>query len=81
MPSNAVRLANLRDACRSGAARMVRLSAGLSLNEVGQEVGASISTVYRWENGERAPRGNAALRYAKLLEELTERQKPRRRSA
>jgi transcriptional regulator with XRE-family HTH domain len=58
---------------------MVRLSAGLSLSEVGEEVGASVSTVFRWENGERAPRGEAALRYGDLLEALAERRHPRRR--
>jgi transcriptional regulator with XRE-family HTH domain len=79
MASNLVRLANVRDACRSGAARMIRISAGLSLSEVSREVGAAISTIYRWETGERIPRGKAAIRYARLLEELAERQQPRRR--
>jgi hypothetical protein len=28
-------------------------------------------TIYRWENGQRRPHGEAALRYLTLLEELS----------
>ncbi len=77
--TNLIQLANAREACRNGTARLLRLNAGLSLPEVSREVGASLSTVWRWENGERVPRGAAAVRYARLLEELTERQRPRKR--
>jgi transcriptional regulator with XRE-family HTH domain len=78
-PSELVRLANTRDACRSGAARLIRLASGLTLEEVGREIGVSVSTVFRWENGERVPRGEAAARYARLLAALADREKPRRR--
>jgi transcriptional regulator with XRE-family HTH domain len=77
--TNAVLLANARDACKSGAARMIRLSAGLTLEEVGREVGAAVSTVWRWENGERRPVGPPALRYARMLNDLVARHEPRRR--
>ena len=73
-----VRLANVRAATHAGAARSLRLAAGLSLREVAANVGVGVSTVYRWENGERRPRGEAAIRYGELLEVLAER--PRRRT-
>jgi transcriptional regulator with XRE-family HTH domain len=60
---------------------MIRLSADLTLEEIGREVGVAVSTVYRWENDERVPRGKPALRYARLLEELAKRQRPRSRKA
>ncbi len=55
---------------QSGAARAVRESAGLSLEEVAAAVGVTGSAVGRWERGERIPRGPRALIYARLLERL-----------
>lgn len=75
-----IRLADTRAAAAAGAARSLRLAAGLSLGEVARELGVSVSCVFRWETGERRPRGDAALRYGELLERLAERQRPRRRA-
>lgn len=63
-------LASVRGLSRSGAARSIRLAAGLSLPEVAEACGVAACTVYRWERGQRAPRGEPALRYAALLGSL-----------
>jgi transcriptional regulator with XRE-family HTH domain len=69
-----VKVATARDACRNGAGRALRLSAGLSLREVAEEVGAGDpSTVLRWEKGQRRPRGVMAERYGDLLDRLASR--------
>lgn len=65
-----VELSRIRSLARSGSARTVRLAAGLSLAEIAATVGVTSSAVFRWENGERAPHGDAALRYGELLEAL-----------
>jgi hypothetical protein len=71
---NLVKVAAARDACRNGAARALRLSAGLSLREVAEEIGAGDpTTVYRWEQGQRRPRADMAERYADLLDRLARR--------
>jgi DNA-binding transcriptional regulator YiaG len=75
-------LARIRALVRTGAARPIRLHAGLSLREVTRSVGVSPGTILRWENGERVPHGDAALTYGRLLHALTDQQRsPRRRSA
>jgi len=55
---------------RSGAARSVRLAAGLSLGEVARAISVSTTTVLRWEHAQRQPRGEPALRYWELLQQL-----------
>jgi transcriptional regulator with XRE-family HTH domain len=68
-----------RSAASSGAARGLRVGAGLSLREVADDLGVSVSTVFRWENGERRPSGELAERYGELLAALADRHKPKRR--
>jgi hypothetical protein len=69
-----LKVAAARDACSSGAARALRLSARLSLAEVANEIGAGDpTTVWRWETGQRRPRGALAERYADLLDLLATR--------
>ena len=65
-----VELIKVRAAARSGAAKDARLAAGLSLTEVAAAVGVTPAAVFRWEKGDRVPRGEAALRYARLLNRL-----------
>ena len=65
-----VKLATVRAAARSGASRDVRMAAGLSLREVAEAIGVGVSTIHRWEAGDRRPHGAAALRYADLISEL-----------
>lgn len=68
-----VSLARARDLARSGAARSIRLAAGLSLGEVGRALGCPASTILRWERGDRLPRGDLAIRWAELLQALINR--------
>jgi DNA-binding transcriptional regulator YiaG len=63
-------LARVRALCSSGAARSIRVAAGMSLGELGRGLGVSPSTVLRWERGDRRPRGDAGLRYGALLDQL-----------
>jgi transcriptional regulator with XRE-family HTH domain len=66
-----VTMTRLRQRVRSGAAKAIRLSAGLSLPEVAAAAGVKPNTVWRWEQSQRLPRASAeALRYAALLDSL-----------
>jgi DNA-binding transcriptional regulator YiaG len=67
----AERLTHLRELTQSGEARAIRERARLALSDIGQSIGADPSAVGRWERGERLPRGDVALRYARLLERLS----------
>ena len=68
--TDVVELATIRRIARNGEARLIRETAGLSPAEVAEAIGASPLTVRRWERGDRAPRGDAGLRYARLLRDL-----------
>ena len=70
MTTDVSRLAAVRALAASGAARSIRRGAGLSLSEVADQIEVSTSTVFRWERCQRKPRGEAALRYGSLLDEL-----------
>lgn len=65
-----VLLTRARRLARSGEAQALRLAAGLSLREVADAVGISHSNLWRWEAGQRAPRGAAAIAWAQLLDQL-----------
>jgi DNA-binding transcriptional regulator YiaG len=67
----AVRLTRIRRLVASGAARAIRESAGLSLDEASASANVNRITIHRWERGQRKPHGEAALRYLTLLEELS----------
>jgi transcriptional regulator with XRE-family HTH domain len=71
--ADVLRLVRLREDIATGAAKRRRLDAGLSNSEVGAVVGVDQSTVSRWENGTRTPRGAAAVKYARFLETLEQR--------
>lgn len=70
---NLIELVNVRDLTRTGAARSIRIGAGLSLEELARDIGVSASTVHRWENGERVPHGEAAIAYGRCLTGLAAR--------
>jgi DNA-binding XRE family transcriptional regulator len=40
------------------------------LIEVAKSVGVTHPTIYRWECGQRRPTGDAAIRYAALIESI-----------
>jgi DNA-binding transcriptional regulator YiaG len=63
-------LAAVRKLARTGKARRIRLRADVSLREIAAPLGVSPVTVFRWETGERSPRGEKALAYAELLHRL-----------
>ncbi len=66
----ALRLAAVRELAETGRLRERRLRSRLSLAEVAEAVGTTAATVSRWERGLRKPRGEAAIRYLDLLEQL-----------
>jgi transcriptional regulator with XRE-family HTH domain len=69
--SKTTRIARLNRLCQTGEARDIRIRAGVSLAMVAEEAGTPYAgTVSRWENGKRAPKGEAALRYLTVLDEL-----------
>lgn len=59
-----------RSLAANGLGRAIRLAADASLSEVGEAVGVSGPTISRWENGKRRPRGDRAVRYAQVLDQL-----------
>jgi DNA-binding transcriptional regulator YiaG len=63
-------LVEARQLAASGAGRMIREAAGLSVAELGRAIGADASTVWRWENGERTPTDVRAVAYRDFLVEL-----------
>jgi DNA-binding transcriptional regulator YiaG len=71
-PSKAdlLRLAAVRRKAASGEARALRIANDLILREVGEYCGVSADTIRGWEIGRCVPRGLAALRYERLLEDL-----------
>jgi DNA-binding transcriptional regulator YiaG len=63
-------LAKVRRLTRNGQAKAIRKNSDLSQGEIARLVGVSPAAVSRWEAGVRAPQGEAALVYARVLEEL-----------
>jgi DNA-binding transcriptional regulator YiaG len=55
---------------RPALARAVRTEAQLSQAELAAAIDVNGSTISRWENGNRQPRGSAAVRYQDLLSRL-----------
>lgn len=53
-----------------GVARAIREAADVSRVRLGAELGVGELAVYRWETGQRSPRGSTRLAYARLLREL-----------
>jgi transcriptional regulator with XRE-family HTH domain len=66
------RIAWVRSMIQSGAALAIRKAARVSMPEMAEAIGCSVSTLWRWEAGDRQPRGKLALRYAGVLESLQE---------
>jgi transcriptional regulator with XRE-family HTH domain len=65
------RIARLNRLCQTGEAREIRIRAGVSLALVAEDAGTPYpGNVSRWENAKRLPKGEAALRYLEVLDEL-----------
>lgn len=50
--------------------RRIREVAGVSLREMAEELGVSVTAVWHWENGQDGPSVENASRYRALLEQL-----------
>lgn len=57
----------LRELAESGRAREIRIARHVGLRELARAIEASPSAVSRWETGRNAPRGTAALKWARFL--------------
>lgn len=68
--NDAEQVAWLRAAMRSGKARRIRVEHHLHQAEASRAVGGRPNLVHRWETGARSPRGEMAVRYARLLRRL-----------
>lgn len=66
-------LIRVRRLAKTGAARVIREEAGLSLGELATTVHVHKTGIFRWEHGLRRPRGDAARRYLEVLDDLVER--------
>jgi DNA-binding transcriptional regulator YiaG len=73
-----IALAEARVRAGNGDLEAIRRRVKLSQDAIGRAVGVSRVAVCRWENGERAPSGEPAVRLAKLLRELETVVAPRR---
>ena len=62
-----------RALAESGAARSIRIAARLSLAEMASLVQIAPSTLSRYERSQRSPRAEQAVRYGRVLAELTSR--------
>jgi DNA-binding transcriptional regulator YiaG len=68
--SGAVTVARVRSQLQSGEARAIREQAGLSQQEIARSLGVHELSVNAWETGRKVPRYDAALAYARLLDQL-----------
>jgi DNA-binding transcriptional regulator YiaG len=62
-----VDLMDARDAARSGRGARIRRAASLSQGDLARACGVDVSTISRWESGERRPSGDAGRAYARVL--------------
>lgn len=69
-PDDLLVLSRLRAMAKAGTAKAVRTAAGLSTAEMARAAHISERSIYRWERGHTVPHGPAALRYARLLDQL-----------
>ncbi len=63
-------LSRARALAESGQARLIREGARVSLSELARSIRVDVSTLSRWERGERVPRSLRALEWAKAVEGL-----------
>lgn len=50
--------------------RQIREDARVEVTRIASEVGVSRQTISLWESGRRRPRGQAGLKYARILADL-----------
>jgi DNA-binding transcriptional regulator YiaG len=66
----ALRTVEARQLAASGAGRMIREAAGLSLAEVGRAIGVDRTAVFYWETGAKRPGGDNAVRYLDFMTQV-----------
>jgi transcriptional regulator with XRE-family HTH domain len=66
----ALQIAKGRRYSQTGEGKALRLQAGLALQHIAEGVGVGVTTVWRWEQGRNTPCGDAAARWADLLDAL-----------
>ena len=66
-----VQVMEARQFAASGAGRMIRQTARLSLAQVAKALDVNASTVFRWEAGDQVPNGERAIAYHKLMRRLS----------
>ena len=69
-PKDLLLVAQARRHASTGTGRALREKSGLSLRETATALDVSVAGLWRWENGERTPRGDAAVRWARFLADL-----------
>lgn len=69
-PKDLLLVAQARQYAVTGRGRDLRIAQGLSLRETATAIDVSAAGLWRWERGERVPRGAAAVRWAQLLRQL-----------
>lgn len=67
-----LKVARARRIARSGEAKRIRRDAGVSARELGLAIGLSENAIFRWESGDRSPRGKAAVAWIDLLDKLAQ---------
>jgi DNA-binding transcriptional regulator YiaG len=72
--SDLLLLVEAQEMAANGRAREIREEARLTQGLVGETVGVTAACVSFWEAGKRRPRGAPALRWARLLRKLSERE-------
>ncbi len=55
---------------RNGSGRRIREQANMRQQEMARRIGITSTGLYRWERGQRRPRGDAAVRWVQQLSRL-----------
>lgn len=63
-------IAKARRLAASGQGRTIRQAAGVTIRDIAEVIGVDVSTVSRWETGQRQPRGDNAAAYGAVLSRL-----------
>lgn len=56
--------------CRAGLGKQIRQQAGIAQQDMARRIGVDQSALWRWENGKRRPRDEAAVKWAQQLARL-----------
>jgi DNA-binding transcriptional regulator YiaG len=65
-----LKLVEARRLAASGDGKTIREAVGLSLYEVADVLGLSVSALFRWERNERTPHGERAVAWVEFLDQL-----------